>query len=39
MSGLQRRLRSATTEAPKEGRTWKTVDASSDWRGDLSLFV
>jgi hypothetical protein len=33
VSGLRRRLRSATTEAPKEGRTWKTVDASSDWRG------
>ena len=37
MSGLQRRLRSATTEAPKEGRTWKTVDAELGLAGRLEL--
>jgi hypothetical protein len=31
MSGLGRRLRSATTEAPKEGRTWKTVTRRYEW--------
>ena len=26
-------LRSATTDLPKESRTWRTVGASSDWLG------